>query len=345
MENQIDMVHKFIDIVPKAELHLHIEGSLEPELLFEIAGRNKRKLKYPTVESLKAAYSFKNLQEFLDIYYEGADVLIKETDFYDLTMAYLKKAHEDQVVHTEIFFDPQTHLSRGVSFETVINGITAALKDGEKKYHISTSLILCFLRHLSEASAMETFEKALAFRDLIRGVGLDSSEVGHPPSKFSNVFAKARDAGFITVAHAGEEGPSAYIREALNLLKVIRIDHGIRSMDDPELVQELVSRQIPLTVCPLSNLKLKVVPNLRQHPLKAMLHKGLCVTVNSDDPAYFDGYLGKNFHEITNALDLTLEDVSQLARNSFNASFLEPQEKSFWIQKIDELYSEFKTKQ
>ena len=344
MENQIDRIFEFIEKVPKAELHLHIEGSLEPELLFTIARRNNIRLKYPDVESLKAAYSFNNLQEFLDIYYAGADVLIREQDFYDLTMAYLQKANEDKVVHTEIFFDPQTHLSRGVPFETVVNGIVSALNDGKKLYGISSKLILCFLRHLSEASAMETFQKALAFKDLITGIGLDSSEVGHPPSKFSNVFLKARDAGFKTVAHAGEEGPSVYIREALDLLKVTRIDHGIRATDDPELMQELALKQIPLTVCPLSNLKLKVVSNLCKHPLKVMLHKGLCVTVNSDDPAYFGGYLGKNFKEIAKASEMTLEDIYQLAKNSFTASFLEPLEKLFWIQKVDELYSEYKIK-
>lgn len=339
MEDQIIRIFQFIDQVPKAELHLHIEGTLEPEMLFELAARNGKKLKYPSVESLKAAYSFHNLQEFLDIYYAGADVLIKEKDFYDLTSAYLKRAHEDKVVHSEIFFDPQTHLERGIPFETVLHGIVGALKDGKSDYGITTRLILCFLRHLSEDSAIDTLNKAMSFREHITGVGLDSSEVGHPPSKFRNVFRKANDAGFLTVAHAGEEGPASYIREALDSLKAVRIDHGIKASEDTELMHELALKQIPLTVCPLSNQKLKVTPRLSEHPLREMLYKRLCVTINSDDPAYFGGYLSENYYQIISALNLTLEDVYQLVKNSFKASFLEEEKKAFWIQKVDEIYT------
>ena len=276
----------FIKTIPKAELHLHIEGTFEPELMFKIAKRNNLKIKYKSVEELKKAYNFNNLQEFLDIYYEGAKVLIEEQDFYDMTWAYLKKVHLQNVTHTEIFFDPQTHTDRKIKFGTVIEGIHKALEDGQKKLGITSKLIMCFLRHLDEETAVKTLKEALNYKDWITAVGLDSSEVGNPPSKFQNVFEQARNEGFLTVAHAGEEGPAEYIWEALNLLKVSRIDHGNHCLDDEKLVKELVNRKIPLTVCPLSNLKLKVVKDLKNHPLKAMLDKGLLVTINSDDPAY-----------------------------------------------------------
>lgn len=330
---------RFIQEIPKAELHIHIEGSFEPELIFQIAGRNHLKTSYPSVKVLREAYSFNNLQQFLDIYYAGADVLRKEQDFYDLTMAYLQKAREQNIVHTEIFFDPQTHTARNIPFETVILGISQALNDGLKNLGISSRLILCFLRHLSEDSAMEMLKAALQFRHLIAGVGLDSSEAGYPPSKFYRVFAEARTEGFGTVAHAGEEGPAGYVWEALNLLKVERIDHGIRSVDDEELVKELARLQIPLTICPLSNQKLKVVPDLRDHPLKKLLDSGVMVTVNSDDPAYFGGYLNENYTAITRALDLSIQDIKKLACNSFMASFLDEQSKQAHLREIEEIYS------
>jgi len=318
----------FIKDLPKAELHLHIEGSLEPEMLFELARRNQIPLKYKSVEELKKAYQFSNLQEFLDIYYEGANVLREEQDFYDLTWAYLTRVKEQGVVHTEIFFDPQTHTDRGILFATVINGINRALQDGREKLGISSKLIMCFLRHLDEAAAFKTLNEALDYKDLIVAVGLDSSEKGNPPSKFERIFAKAREEGFLTVAHAGEEGPAEYVREALELLKVVRIDHGNTSINDDEVTEHLIKKQIPLTVCPLSNLSLRVVKDMKQHPLKTLLERGLMVTVNSDDPAYFGGYINANYQAVTEALELTRAELVLLAKNSIKASLLSEKEKA-----------------
>lgn len=326
---------KFIADLPKAELHLHIEGTFEPELMFQIAARNNLRLDYATVEDLKNAYSFNNLQEFLDIYYIGANVLIEEVDFYDLTWAYLTKVHEQNVVHVEIFFDPQTHTDRGVPFEKVINGIYKALQDGEKKLGISFRLILSFLRHLDEAAAFNTLEMAMPFKDWIDGVGLDSSELGNPPSKFERVFAQARAEGFPCVAHAGEEGPAEYIHEALDLLKVCRIDHGNRCLDDPLLVKRLIELQMPLTLCPLSNLELKVIDDLKDHPVQAMLDIDLLATIHSDDPAYFGGYMNENYLGVARALKLSKEEIGQLAKNAFTASWLSEEQKAHWISRID----------
>lgn len=328
----------FISGLPKAELHVHIEGTFEPELMFAIAKRNKIKLKYNSVEDLIAAYQFNNLQEFLDIYYSGANVLLEEQDFYDLTWNYLLKIHAQNVLHTEIFFDPQTHLSRGVPFSKVISGINQALIDGSRKLGISSQLILSLLRHLSEESAFETLELALPYKSLICAIGLDSSEKGHPPVKFERVFTKAREFGFLTVAHAGEEGPPEYVWEALNLLQVSRIDHGNRSLEDPLLIEELVKRKMPLTVCPLSNLKLKVVKDMTRHPLSEMLGKGMMATVNSDDPAYFGGYINENYQAVTEALYLTTEQLVKLAKNSFTASFLDESTKLEMIEKVDRYF-------
>lgn len=328
-------LNRYIRLIPKAELHLHIEGSLEPELMFAMAKKNGVKIKYNNVDELRAAYNFNNLQEFLDIYYAGADVLLTEEDFYDLTLAYLKKAHEDNVVHTEIFFDPQTHTSRGVKFDTVVNGIARALEDGKKQMNISSQLIMCFLRHLDEKSAMQDLEAALDHKDKIIGVGLDSSELGNPPNKFTNVFERAQKEGFLTVAHAGEEGPAAYVWEAIDLLNVMRIDHGVKSLDDKKLVAELVKRQIPLTVCPLSNLKLKVVADMKDHPIKRMLDKNMMVTINSDDPSYFGGYVNENYLEVARALNLTKDDILLLAKNSFTSSFLSDADKKRFFDKVD----------
>ncbi len=333
-------IEDFIKNIPKAELHVHIEGTLEPELLFLLAERNKVPIKHKSVEALRQAYNFHNLQSFLDIYYEGAGVLLKEQDFYDLTWAYLEKARSQNVLHTEIFFDPQTHTSRGVAFETVYHGIRKALDDGQKKLGISSNLILCFLRHLSEEEAFITLKQALPYKDSIIGVGLDSSEKGHPPSKFQRVFEAAKKEEFLTVAHAGEEGPAEYVWEALDLLKVSRIDHGNNSLTDEKLVMKLVSVKIPLTVCPLSNLKLKVVTQMNDHPIKRMLEKGLTATVNSDDPAYFGGYVNENFMAVSSALNLSKDDIYQLARNSFNACFLDDEAKHQLLIKIEQFYLE-----
>ncbi len=326
----------FICGIPKAELHLHIEGTFEPELMFEIAERNKVAIKYKSVEELKAAYNFNNLQEFLDIYYSGANVLIEERDFYDLTWAYLLKIHSQNVVHTELFFDPQTHTSRGIPFAKVIGGIRRALEDGSQKLGISSRLILSFLRHLSEADAFQTLNEALPYKSWITAVGLDSSENGHPPSKFERVFAKARSEGFLTVAHAGEEGPSEYVWEALNLLQVSRIDHGNRSLEDHTLIEKLVEQRTPLTVCPLSNLKLRVVNDMTQHPLTEMLNKKMLATVNSDDPAYFGGYLNENYLAVAKALNLTKDQIVRLVKNSFEASFLNEEEKLEMIDRVEQ---------
>ncbi len=321
----------FIRGLPKAELHLHIEGSLEPELMFEIARRNGVALPYDSIEDVRRAYAFSNLQSFLDIYYRGACVLLYEQDFYDMTWAYLKRAQADGVRHTEIFFDPQTHTDRGIAFETVITGIDRALRDGRVQLGISSGLILCFLRHLSAASAMETLEQALPFQDKMIAVGLDSSEVGHPPEKFAAVFDRARREGLMTVAHAGEEGPPEYIWQALDLLKVSRIDHGVRCAEDARLVQRLITGRVPLTVCPLSNVKLCVFERLEDHNLKALLDLGLCVTINSDDPAYFGGYITDNFIAVQQALALDRSSIMQLARHAFEASFLSPEQKRAYL--------------
>jgi len=325
-----------IQRIPKAELHLHIEGTLEPELMMKLAQRNRIKLPYASVEDVRRAYDFSNLQSFLDIYYAGAQVLRMEQDFYDLTWAYLERAAQDNVRHVEIFFDPQTHTERDVSFETLIAGIYSALLDGESKLGITFRLIMCFLRHLSATDAMATLEEALAYKSRIHGVGLDSSELGHPPSKFVDVFDRARDEGFLTVAHAGEEGPPAYIWEALDLLKVERIDHGVRCLEDPLLVKRLAREQIPLTVCPLSNLKLCVFDTLEEHNLKQLLEAGLCATINSDDPAYFRGYIGENFLRSQQALDLNADHIYTLAKNAFTASFLSDEEKKRYIAELDQ---------
>ncbi|MFU8926758.1 adenosine deaminase [Acinetobacter puyangensis] len=328
---------QLIAALPKTELHVHIEGTFEPELMFAIAQRNQVQLPYASVEELKQAYNFHNLQSFLDLYYAGANVLREEQDFYDLTWAYLEKCQQDHVVHTEIFFDPQTHTDRGVAFATVFNGIYRACQDAEQKLGISAYLIMSFLRHLSEEAAFETLQQAQPFKDKIIAVGLDSSEVGHPPSKFERVFAEAKKQGYLIVAHAGEEGPPDYVWQALDLLHVNRIDHGVRSEEDPQLVQRLFEEKMPLTVCPLSNLKLCVVDDMAKHNIKRLLHKGLKVTINSDDPAYFGGYMNDNFIAITQALDLSTQDLKQLAINSFEASFLPDAQKMVWINKIQAL--------
>lgn len=313
--------------LPKAELHIHIEGSLEPELMVKLAKRNQKKLPFNSVEEAKQAYQFNDLQSFLDIYYQGTNVLCTEEDFYDLTWNYLQKAKEQNICHTEIFFDPQTHTHRGVPFAAIITGISEALKAGKEQLGISSYLILCFLRDLSLESAFATLENAIKYGDKIKAIGLDSAEKNNPPSKFKSVFEKGRAAGFLTVAHAGEEGSSDYIWQAINLLKVSRIDHGVRCIDDPKLVEYLAKMQIPLTVCPLSNVKLKVFNSLEEHNLKILLDQGLCITINSDDPAYFDGYLNENFIAISQALNLTEIDIKKLINNSFKASFLDPRDK------------------
>lgn len=329
----------FIQNIPKAELHIHIEGSLEPETMFAIAQRNSVKLRFDSIEQVRKAYQFTDLQSFLDIYYEGMQVLLYEQDFYEMTWAYLEKASQDNVRHTEIFFDPQAHTERGVKFETVVNGIYRALKDAKEKLNICSKLIACFLRHLSEESAMETLQQILSAKDKIVAVGLDSSEVGHPPSKFKQVFEKARNEGLLTVAHAGEEGPPEYVWEAIDLLKVSRIDHGVRAIEDSLLVERLCRDHIPLTVCPLSNVKLCVFKTLQEHNLKKLLDLGLCVTINSDDPAYFGGYIGENFLATQKALNLSREDIVKIVKNSFQATFLNTQEKAALLQEVDEFVS------
>jgi adenosine deaminase len=325
----------FIARLPKAELHLHIEGSLEPELMFRLAQRNGVAIPFASIDDVRAAYAFSNLQDFLDIYYQGMGVLQTEQDFYDLTAAYCARANADNVRHIEIFFDPQGHTARGVAFETVIAGITRALDDAEARYAMTSRLILCFLRHLSEAEAEATLDEALPFLGRIVGVGLDSSELGHPPAKFERVFARARALGLKLVAHAGEEGPPEYVREALDLLKVDRIDHGNRSLEDPALVARLAASGMTLTVCPLSNLKLCVVRDIAAHPLKTMLDAGLRATVNSDDPSYFGGYVNANYQAVADALDLSRDDLVMLARNSFTGSFLSDAEKARHLAAID----------
>ena len=328
-------MNEFLTQLPKAELHIHIEGSLEPELMFKIAQRNSISLPYSSIDEIKAAYQFENLQSFLDIYYASANVLRTAEDFYDLTWCYLEKIATQNVRHTEIFFDPQTHTDRGIEFATVIKGIDQALQDGKSQLGISSHLILCFLRHLSAESAMQTLKQAIAYKDKIIAVGLDSSELGHPPSKFQAVFDRARDEGFLAVAHAGEEGPANYIWEAINLLKVSRIDHGVRCIEDETLVEFLAKNRIPLTVCPLSNLKLCVFKTMQEHTLKQLLNRGLCITINSDDPAYFGGYLTENFQASQEGLGLTKLELYQLAKNSFEASFLSPTEKEKFYQELE----------
>jgi len=328
-------IQAFIRKIPKAELHLHIEGTLEPQLFFELAQRNNVSISYQSVDELRNAYQFSCLQDFLDIYYKGTQVLIHEQDFYDLTWAYLMKCKEQNIVHTEIMFDPQSHTDRGISFETVIRGISKACQQAEKEFGISSFLIMSYLRHLSEASAFEILEMSKPFKHHIKAVGLDSSEMGHPPSKFQRVFDASVREGFIPLAHAGEEGPTAYIWEALDLLKIQRIDHGNRCLEDENLVQEIIQRDLALTVCPLSNLALQVVKDLKTHPLKRMMEKGLKVTVNSDDPAYFGGQLVSNLEAIASALDLTNEDILKLMRNSFQYSLLNLDTKEKRLEEVD----------
>ncbi len=328
-------IRDIVQQMPKAELHIHIEGSLEPELIFELAQRNGVALPYASVDALRAAYAFTDLQSFLDIYYAGASVLLQEQDFYDMTAAYLARAHADQVRHAEIFFDPQTHTARGVPFATVINGIARACQEGP----ISATLIMCFLRHLSEDEAIVTLDEALPHLDKIVGVGLDSSERGHPPEKFARVFERCRTLGLHLVAHAGEEGPPAYIETALDVLNVERIDHGVRCLEDPALVQRLAREQVALTVCPLSNIKLRVFDQMGQHNLITLLEAGLAATVNSDDPAYFGGYINDNFVAVCDALPLTAAHARQLARNSFTASFLAPEAKRRHLDEVEHYLS------
>ncbi|WP_337162852.1 adenosine deaminase [Vibrio fluvialis] len=332
---------EFIQQLPKVELHLHIEGSLEPELMFDLAQRNQIAIPFSSPDEVRAAYQFSNLQSFLDIYYQGANVLIHEQDFFDLTWAYLLRCQQDNVMHTEIFFDPQTHTARGIAFETVINGITQALEKGQQELGISSQLIMCFLRHLSEADAMLTLQQALPYKDKIVGVGLDSSEQGHPPEKFQQVFRQAREAGFIAVAHAGEEGPALNIRNAIDLLGVQRVDHGVHCVEDAALVQELKQTRMPLTVCPLSNLKLKVFTEMEQHNIVELLRQGLCVTINSDDPAYFGGYMSDNFMAVANAHPMSHQELAQFTLNAIEASFISDAEKARMNAKVYEVLARF----
>jgi len=324
----MDERSSLIERLPKAELHLHIEGTLEPELMFALAARNGVALPYRSVEALRQAYSFSRLQDFLDLYYQGMSVLRTETDFHDLAAAYLARVHSQGLRYAEIFFDPQAHTSRGVAFGTVLDGLERATEEARRAHGLEVKLIMCFLRHLDEDDALRTLDLALPYKDRILGIGLDSSEIGHPPAKFASAFRRARDEGFRLTAHAGEEGPPDFVWQALDVLGVERIDHGIRAMEDDELVQRLARERVALTVCPLSNLKLRVVQDLGQHPLKQMLDRGLLVTVNSDDPAYFGGYLNENYAAATEALALRPDEVRQLARNGFVAAFLSPEEKS-----------------
>jgi adenine deaminase len=333
-------MEEFIRGLPKAELHLHIEGTLEPELAFELAAKHHIRLPHATVADLRRAYQFANLQSFLDIYYSGADVLRDEEDFRLLTEAYLGRAHSQGVVHVEIFCDPQTHSARGVAIGTALNGIRRALLEAERQWGMTSRLIPCFLRHLSASDAMDMLEQALPYRSAIAAVGLDSSELGYPPAKFREVFLRARQEGLLSVAHAGEEGPPAYILEALDVLQVRRIDHGVRCEEDPRLMERLARERIPLTMCPLSNVKLRVFDKLESHNLKRLLQRGLCVTVNSDDPAYFGGYLLENYLGVQEALDLSPAQLTMLARNSIEASFLAPADKRRWFKAIED-YSAF----
>ena len=333
--NNFDVISEFIKKTPKTELHLHIEGSLEPELMFKLSKRNKVEIPFRNVDEIRSAYNFTNLDSFLKIYYQGSNVLKTEEDFFDLTWEYILKCKKDNVVHTEIFFDPQSHLPRGISFKTIINGISNALKKAKDELNISSKIIMCFLRHLDEESCFDVLKQACNYKDNIIGVGLDSSEKGNPPNKFKKLFELAIKEGFLTVAHAGEEGPPEYIWDSLDLLKVKRIDHGVQCLNDEKLTSRLNIEQIPLTVCPLSNVKLCVFDKLENHNLKKMLDKGLRVMVNSDDPAYFGGYLNKNLIEISKALNLDLQDVKLLIENSFKSSFLSEEEKINWLKKIN----------
>ena len=334
-----DRLPALLRAMPKAELHMHIEGSLEPELIFAMGQRNGVALNYPSVDALRSAYVFNNLQEFLDIYHAGTTVLKTEQDFYDMTCAYLARAQADNVLHTEIFFDTQTHTGHGLSAETVINGLHRACEEAPQRYGMTASLILCFLRHLSEVEAFECLEQALPLRDKIVGIGLASSEVGHPPEKFAKVFARARELGFRLVAHAGEEAPPAYIWSALDVLKVERIDHGVQAIHDATLMQRLVKDRIPLTMCPLSNLKLCVFPTLADHTIKRMLDAGIMATINSDDPAYFGGYINENFTQTFAALGMNAQHAYQLARNSFDASFIDASMRSNYVQRLDAVFA------
>ena len=334
------MLERFIERMPKAELHIHIEGSLEPEQMFEFAGRNGLRLPFKSVDEVREAYQFTDLQSFLQLYYQGVRVLVHERDFYDLTWAYFSKAHSQNLRHVEMFFDPQAHTGRGIAFETVISGIHHAMLDAKQRVGISSKLVMCFLRDLSEQAAMATLQQALLFKDRIFAVGLDSSEVGHPPDKFSRVFDEARKQGFLTVAHAGEEGPPEYIWQALDRLKVSRIDHGVRCIEDLDLTARLAAAGIPLTVCPLSNVKLRVFESIEKHNLKQLLDRGLCVTINSDDPAYFGGYLTENYLAVQKALSLDRNDIYCLARNSFQAAFLRPDEKQIFLDELDNYLSQ-----
>ena len=335
-----NLSYDWLNRLPKIELHLHLEGSLEPGLMFALAKRNNIQLDFDSVEAVTAAYQFNNLQDFLDIYYAGANVLQNEQDFYDLTWAYLEKCHAQNVIHVEPFFDPQTHTDRGIKFNTVISGISRALKDGEIKFGISYHLIMCFLRHLSEDDAFDTLNQAEPFFDLIIGVGLDSSESGHPPEKFRRVFAKARESGFLTVAHAGEEGPAEYIWTAINDLEVSRIDHGVRATEDRALIRELTETRMPLTVCPLSNTKLCVFETMAKHNILSMLETGVCVTVNSDDPAYFGGYMTENFDALAQAFDLTRLQAIELVENAIEASFANESRKLAMRDQLDRFSQE-----
>jgi adenine deaminase len=336
MHNTSDLIKR----LPKCELHIHIEGSLEPELMFALARRNGIRLPYASVEALHQAYQFRNLQDFLDIYYQGMAVLITEQDFYDLAWAYLERARADNVRHAEMFFDPQGHTARGVAFSTVVEGLHRAVVDAGRELGVQASLIMCFLRHLDEADAEKALDCALACRDKIVGVGLDSSELGHPPSKFRHVFGRARDAGFFLSAHAGEEGPPSYVWEALDVLGVARIDHGNRSLEDPALVGRLARERVALTMCPLSNLRLRVIDDLVHHPLRKMMDKGLVVTVNSDDPAYFGGYVNQNYLAVSDALGLARDEIATIVRNSVQASLMTRSEKDKTLAEIDRVLAE-----
>ncbi|MGR2668149.1 adenosine deaminase [Vibrio campbellii] len=315
-------MNAFIQGLPKVELHLHIEGSLEPELLFELAQRNNIDIPYESPQELRKAYEFEDLQSFLDIYYQGANALRTEQDFYDLTWAYLERCKADNVIHTEIFFDPQTHTDRGIEFETVINGIHRAMQDGNEQLGITSQIIACFLRHLSEESAIETLQSIIRHQDKIIGVGLDSSELGHPPEKFKRAFQQAKDAGLLTVAHAGEEGPAQNIVDSVEMLRVSRVDHGVRCVEDESLMDALIESKMPLTVCPLSNIKLCVFDAMEQHNIVDLLRKGVAVTINSDDPAYFGGYMTDNFMAVSNAHPMTKSELAQFTINAINASFI-----------------------
>ncbi|MFM2478148.1 adenosine deaminase [Celerinatantimonas sp. MCCC 1A17872] len=333
-------MREFIQGLPKVELHLHIEGTLEPELMFELARRNQVKIPFNSPEDVRSAYQFSNLQSFLDIYYQGANVLVREQDFFDLTWHYLLQCHQENVRHCEIFFDPQTHTERGIAFSCVVNGITQALEKARQELNISSHLIMCFLRHLDEQSALETLEQAIPYQDQIIGVGLDSSEQGNPPEKFARVFAKAEQLGFKKVAHAGEEGPAQNIRTAIEMLHVDRVDHGVRCIEDSALVEQLRQSQMPLTVCPLSNIKLKVFSDMREHNIVKLLEMGLCVTINSDDPAYFGGYMNNNFNAVADAFSLTYQQLAKFSLNAIDASFISEKEKQALRQEvIDYLHS------